>query len=294
MDATRSGRPVTSTTDAVVVAVEKLIMQDRRITVNEITAAMGISHGTAHTILHEKLNMNKVSARWVPRQLTLQHKNNRLDMCASLLTRQGQDTNFISKIVTMDESWFPLFNPETKRQSAQWKHLTSPPPQKFRVQPSNEKIMYAIFWDCRGIILAHPVPKGTTVTGTSYVDTLATKFLPAMREKRPELLVEGFCFHQDNAPPHRSHLVRQFFIDNDIELLMHAPYSPDLAPSDFWLFPNVKDPLRGKKFSSRAALGSAIYQWSLHTSTDQFAGAFTAWIERWKKCIEREGDYIEK
>ena len=75
---------------------------------------------------------------------------------------------------------------------------------------------------------------------------------------------------------------------------MHAPYSPDLAPSDFWLFSNVKDPLRGKKFSSRAALGSAIYQWSLHTSTDQFAGAFTAWIERWKKFIEREGDYIEK
>ena len=61
-DATRSGRPVTSTTDAVVVAVEQLIMQDRRITVDEIAAAMGISHGTAHTILHEKLNMNKVSA----------------------------------------------------------------------------------------------------------------------------------------------------------------------------------------------------------------------------------------
>ena len=95
-DATRSGRPVTSTTDAVV-AVEQLIMKDRRITVDEIATAMGISHGTAHTILHEKLNMNKVSARWVPRQLTLEHKNNRLDMCASLLIREGQDTNYSSR-----------------------------------------------------------------------------------------------------------------------------------------------------------------------------------------------------
>ena len=92
----------------------------------------------------------------------------------------------------------PFFN-----QSAQWKHTNSPPPNKFLVSASAEKIMVAIFWDSDGVILTHCVPRGTTVTGASYQDVLKNKFLPALREKRPEKAAHVF-FHQDNAPAHRA------------------------------------------------------------------------------------------
>ena len=60
---------------------------------------------------------------------------------------------FFSSIVTMDETWMPMFNSENKRQSAQWKQTDSSPPKKFRVTASAEKMMVAIFWDSEGVIL---------------------------------------------------------------------------------------------------------------------------------------------
>jgi len=64
------------------------------------------------------------------------------------------------------------------------------------------------------------------------------KFLPALREKRPKKAA-AVLFHQDNPPPHRAACVHQFFDDNNFEVVPHAPYSPDLAPSDLWLFPTM-------------------------------------------------------
>jgi hypothetical protein len=61
-------------------------------------------------------------------------------------------------------------NPETKRQSAQWKHTDTPPPKRFRVSASAENMMVAIFWDSEGVIFTHCVTEGTTVAGASYQD----------------------------------------------------------------------------------------------------------------------------
>ena len=82
--------------------------------------------------------------------------------------------------------------------------------------------MVAMFWDSEGVILTHYVPKGTTVTGLSYEDVLRTKFLPALREKRPKRAA-AVLFHQDNAPPHWAARVHQFFDYNNFEVVPHAP-----------------------------------------------------------------------
>ena len=84
------------------------------------------------------------------------------------------------------------------------------------------------------------------------------KFLPALREKRPKKAAAVF-FHHDNAPPHRAARVHLF--DNNFKVVPHAPYSPDLAPSDFWLFP-TQDTLHGRTFSSPSTIATAIFQWS--------------------------------
>ena len=100
-------------------------------------------------------------------------------------------------------------------------------------------------------------------------------------------------FHQDNAPPHRATCVHQFF-DNNYEVVPHAQHSPDLEPSDFWLFPTLKDTLRGRTFSSRSALVTAIFQWSERTPKEAFAAAMQSWPERCEKCVRLQGDYVEK
>jgi hypothetical protein len=65
-------------------------------------------------------------------------------------------------------------------------------------------------------------------------------------------------------------------------------------PSDFWLFPTMKDILRGRTFTSRAAIASAIFQWSKQTPREAFAAAMESWRRRFKKCVRLQGDYVEK
>jgi len=264
------------------------------LTVRQTATNAGISVGSVDTILHDDLKLRKVSARWVPRKLTDENKASRVAMCQAMLSRdKDMNSAFFSSIVTMDETWMPMFNPETKQQSAQWKHTNSPPPKKFRVTASAEKMMAGMFWDSEGVILTHCVPKGTTVTGKTYEDVLRTKFLPALREKWSKKAA-AVLFHHDNAPPHRATRVHQFFEDNNFEVAPHAPYSPDLAPSDFWLFPTLKDTLRGRTFSSCSALATAILQWSQRTPKEAFAAAMQSWHQRCEKCVRLQGDYVEK
>ena len=116
-----------------------------------------------------------------------------------------------------------------------------------------------MFWESEGVILIHCVPKSTTVTADTYEDVLRMKFLPALRENRPQNAAAVF-FHHDNASPHRAARVHQFSDDNKFEVVPHAPYSPDLEPSDFWLFPTLEEifvvahfqvfPLLQQRFSS--------------------------------------------
>jgi len=140
----------------------------------------------------------------------------------------------------------PMFNPETKRHSAQWKHINSPPPKKFRVTASAEKMMAAMFWDSEGAILTHCFPKSRAVTGETYEDVLRSFFQHYVKNvpKRLQLCP----FNIDNAPPYRAARVHQVFVDNNFEVVPHAPYSPDLAPSDFWLFSTLKDPFVVARF----------------------------------------------
>jgi len=97
--------------------VEQMVMEDRRLTVKQIAANAGISTGSVDTILNDDLIMQKVSARWLPRMLTDENKASRVTMCQAMLSHdKGMNSAFFSSVVTMDETWMPMFNPETKRQ----------------------------------------------------------------------------------------------------------------------------------------------------------------------------------
>jgi len=68
--------------------------------------------------------------------------------------------------------------------------------------------------------------------------------------KRLELWRKRWNLHQDNAPAHNALSVKQFLANKNITVLEHPPYSPDLAPCDFCLFPKIKSVLKGTHFVS--------------------------------------------
>jgi len=94
------------------------VKENRRVTVNEIAAHLDMSHGSAHHIVHDVLQFHKVSARWVPRQLTAELKERRVDACQELLKHfKAEGDGFLGRTVTGDETWVHYHQPETKKAS---------------------------------------------------------------------------------------------------------------------------------------------------------------------------------
>ena len=103
---------------------------NRRLTIRELTGEYGISVGSCYEILTPKLMMHRVAAKFVTRLMTDDQKTNRVRICKELVHRSEEDENFLSRIITSDESWVYGYDIETKVQSSQWVGQTSPRPKK--------------------------------------------------------------------------------------------------------------------------------------------------------------------
>jgi len=135
-------------TTEVIAAVEAIVKENRSVTVHEIAAQLDKSHGSAHHIVHDVLQFHKVFARWVPRQLTAELKERRVDAYRELLKRfEAEGDGFLGRIVTGDETWVHYHQLETKKARMEWSHTSSPKQKKFRTQPSAGKVMLTLFWD---------------------------------------------------------------------------------------------------------------------------------------------------
>lgn len=78
------------------------------------------------------------------------------------------------------------------------------------------------------------------------------------------------------------------------ELLPHPPYSPDLAPSDFHLFAELKKPMRGKRYDSLKEVKKDLKKWIDSTPKQFFETGLRQLVSRWQKCLELRGNYVEE
>ena len=129
-----TGRPLSASDSKHQSRVDQLIRENRRVKQIDISIEIGVSQERVHHIITNLLGYRKVSARWVPRMLTPQMKLQRVRMCRKLLAKFDEDgEDFLRQIVTGDESWVYHYDPESKQQSKEYRHKTSPSPKKFKV-----------------------------------------------------------------------------------------------------------------------------------------------------------------
>lgn len=293
-DEQRAGRSVEVTTPENDKKVYKMVMADRRVKVREIVEAMGISYGAVFKILHEHLGLHKVSARWVPRLLTPLQKHDRMDVSQQCLElfRANKD-EFLRRFITTDETWVHHYTPETKEQSKQWVEKGEPAPKKAKTVLSAGKVMATVFWDVRGVIFIDYLPPGRTMNGEYYAGLLE-RLSDEIKEKRKHLNRKKVLLHRDNAPIHKSAIAMAKTHELHYEILPHPPYSPDLAPCDYHLFPNLKKWLGGKRFADNSEVYAAVNGYFEGLDADHYKNGILAIEHRWEKCIALKGDYIEK
>jgi len=162
----------------------------------------------------------------------------------------------------MKETWLYHYDPETKQQSMEWRHSSSPRPKKFRVQKSAGKVLASIFWYQDVILFIDYLPKGQTINAEYYSSPLV-QLNDILKEKRRGKVSKGVLFLHDNAPAHRALSTQKKLAYLGFQCLGHPPYSPDLAQSDYHLSPRLKKiierkkQLKGRHFSSDAEVIAA-------------------------------------
>ena len=169
-DEERSGWPTTSRTEENIAKFLQIVHENRWLTVRSIAEQVNVDRETVRKILTEDLDMRKVCAKMVPKEFTEEQKHRRVTICQDLLERQD---DILGRVITGDETWVYQYDPETKRQSAQWRTANSPRPKKFHRSKSRvETMLLTFFFDIRGIVHYEFVPPGQTVNQVYYLEVL--------------------------------------------------------------------------------------------------------------------------
>ncbi|XP_035229543.1 histone-lysine N-methyltransferase SETMAR-like [Stegodyphus dumicola] len=202
-DTEREGRLSTATNSEITVRLNEYIFANRRITIDEISNGLDISHESLHKIIADHLKFRNVCARWVPRLLTEEHKGKRFESAFAFLQRYETERNeFSNKPVTGNETWV---HHTVKRNAARSSgNIAAPRHEQCRTVPSAEMLMMRcclLFFDREGVVHTEFMPKGATINASSYCETLK-RVRKSFKNRRPRKLSKGIVVLHDRARPH--------------------------------------------------------------------------------------------
>jgi histone-lysine N-methyltransferase SETMAR len=192
--------------------------------------------------------MWRVSEKFMPKLLTMEQTQLSLEVSQDMLYYANSDPEFLNNVTTGDESWVYRYYPGTQAQSHRGniQHPIQHPrgQQKARQVRSNVKMLTVLF-DSRWVVYHKYEPQGQNINKEYYLEGLRCLH-DAVRRKRPDLWAAGaWQLHHDNTPANCSQLIQTFLARHNIPVVQQAPYSPDMAPCDFWLFPYLNTQLKG-------------------------------------------------
>ena len=286
-DSERSGRPVEIVSEKKE-KLKELVALERKITQMELSQRLNVCKRTVQLLL-EQLGIRKLCSRFVPRFLTAEMMDRRQTACENnlrLLEEIGP--RLLANIVTEDETPLSLYIPYSKRESKEWILPGEKPPKVLRSGTCHRKcVMLSVFWDSKGVVKAD-FTEG--IINSEYYINLVNEVRGLRRKSRHQDL---YLLH-DNAPVHTSHRTQQAIAKSGFVLMDHPPYSPDIAPSDFWLFNHLKKHLRGQRFDSKEELKENVEKFLSEKGPYFFEMGFKTMVDRWKKCVSVRGNYVEK
>ena len=140
--------------------IKNFMDKDYCVSIETISAQFDVSVETVHTIIREKLKMWKTCTKCVPRVLRENQKERLCHDSSEMVELINSDPTVLDALVSCDESLIYCYEPETKRQSSQWKYAGSPRPKKARQSNSTHKFLMIPFFDRTGMIYIHWVPTG--------------------------------------------------------------------------------------------------------------------------------------
>ena len=169
-DDERCGRSKEVRTPELIGQIKNFMDKDCCVSIETLSAQFDVSVGTVYTIIREELKMWNICAKFVSRVLKKDQKERCCHDSREMVELINSDPAVLDALVTCNESWIYCYDPETNRQSSQWKHAGSARLKKARQSKSTHKLLMIPFFDSTGMIYMHWVPTGPKVNKEYYVE----------------------------------------------------------------------------------------------------------------------------
>jgi hypothetical protein len=158
---------------------------------------------------------------------------------------------------------------------------------------NTHKVMVTVFWSPLGFLVLEPLAKRKTFTSDYFRETICLHFVEYIPLEMRQLRGRCLTVHMDNASSHRSKQTTDCLISLRLVSAVHPLYSPDLAPSDSYLFGKVKNLSTGKKFVSADELLHEISRILEGINNHELDAVFAGWEIRLQKCITIDREYVD-
>ena len=242
-DVPHPGRHKTLTTPEIIDQIRELILEDCRISAKSIAEQLGIS------------------CEWVPKCLNANQKRKRYQSSEQLLEFLWRDPNdFLSRLVTMDETWLYHYHPETKQQSWIGGIAAHPTSENSECKKNRWYVLTLIFWDQDGMLLIDYLPKGQTINA-EYYSSLLVQLKDIVKENAAGRSRIGSC-SCTTMPRFTGHLIpRRNWPACASSVLITHPVLRIWPPSEYHLFSRLKNQLKSRHFSSHAEVIATAETW---------------------------------
>ena len=270
----RNGRPRHKLVDEKIWAAH---IEDPDLSVRKLAARITEPRETVRRHMID-IGARKGALPRIPHDLTSSQRSSRVTMSKTLLGYL-KDKKKWPRIITGDETWVYL----TNQQKFGWFFPGDEPRRAVDRQQGDKKVMLVTFLSSRGFKAIKFLPEGATIDARICCDL----FRCIRMENDAPLWI-----HMDNASPHRAKLAQSVLTDLQIFPLPHPPYSPDLAPCDFWLYGRLKYSLGSAKFSTVDELQERVLEELHKIQVGEIRRVYNEWIRRLERCIESQGDYV--
>lgn len=227
--------------------------------------------------------------RKVPYILSDEMKETRVDYARTMLDvlKKEEGRNFQS-ILTMDET--PLYYDNNRK--IVWISEEDVIPNITKDSLRKKKFTLSVMWGVGGIAVVKGLKGENKVNSEYFCNEILSEALKWCEKKRYQTGVSSFIFHMDNAPCHNSNATKVYMFNNNIHRMVHPPYSPDLAPCDFFLFGYMKNEFADTQFNNIDEAVERISTWLNSIPKKVRLDVFQNWKVRLQACIDCGGDYV--